>query len=247
MNGLLVFLMQLVHGFQSVIFLLRYLSSSDVWFFWPMNSYFHGGTGYLASWYLQAMAKGQPIIWVNSKVRGKQWKVLPTCKSLSKTPTKSCAGQDGEIVTCWLCPTGQVLGSSTLSCREKQHLGRQSPPATRLCREWGDCPKSSSLPCLQPPYTPGAPGLYLIYPYDPLQPQFVLVWACIPQEYPAFALARSPASVPAWGQFLYWLINSGLPDCPGNVNSDWKPREERWWLLILWRHRYILFSFVLFF
>ena len=39
-------------GFLFVIFLLRYLSSSDIWLFWPMYSYSHGGTGYLAWWYL---------------------------------------------------------------------------------------------------------------------------------------------------------------------------------------------------
>ena len=35
-------------GFLFVIFLLTYLSPSDIWLFWPMNSYSHGGTGYLA-------------------------------------------------------------------------------------------------------------------------------------------------------------------------------------------------------
>ena len=142
-------------------------------------------------------------------------------------------GQDGEIVTCWLCPTGQVIGSSTLSCREKQHLEKEISISYEGLQGVGWLPKVRQSPLsLATLHSRSTWALLNLPPWPPATALWSGLRVC-PWRESCICSCQEPRKSPSLGPILSQFISSGLPDCPGNVNSDWKPPEGRWWLLIL--------------
>lgn len=86
-----------------------------------------------------------------------------------------------------------------------------------------------SPPSLQPLHTPGAPGLRLKYSHS--HPQ-TTVRSSLRMHPGCICFHQEPWKCPSLGLFLTLISSSGFSDHRGNVNSDWKPPEERRWLFI---------------
>ena len=154
-----------------------------------MNSYSHGGPSSLAS-HLQEIAERQPLIWVKSKIQGKQQGLLPICRFSHKALTILFAGD--RIVkesSVYSHPIEQIL-RLRIYLWTLRVVELEEGSLHQLCREQGDCLRPGSAPHLQPLCTLGAPGRCLNYSRSPPQPCFGLTWLCPSREVPHLLFPR---------------------------------------------------------
>lgn len=128
-----------------------------------------------------------------------------------------CEGQDGEIVTCWLCPTEQIIGSGTLKHREKQHLEK----AVSISSEgpqgagWLPAVRQSSLSSATL-HSRSTWALIKFPPYLP-PPDTTVVWSGLrifPSRESCICFCQEPGKCPSLGPFLTLIYQLGVARLP---------------------------------